>query len=338
MRNNHSRCVLNKILTEMDGFKNNDNVLVLASTNRVEDLDKALLRSGRFDSKIYINKPSRDEQHEIFKLYLDKINLNSKLDKNQLIETLLSKVDNITGADIYNICNRASILATYNHSEHVEENDIYNSIDDILIGIKDDSCDLQDEEKERVAYHESGHALISYLLENTNSPTKISLYPRGGKMLGYTQPKIDTFKLKTQKDYIDNICVLVAGRIGEEIKFEYGSIGGSDDFNKATQIATTMISYFGMSTEFGLINYSLKRSDDNHISDKTRYDIEKASQKIIELCYLATKTILKKYTDQLEKLTSELLSRKELFYEDIIKIIGKNLEDSENMNNVYNNY
>jgi ATP-dependent metalloprotease FtsH len=324
---------LNKLLCEMDGFKDNENIMIIAATNMKSILDKALTRSGRFDRNIIFENPNINERKDLFKLYLNKIKLSvdMKINLNENCKRLAKMTGGLSGADIANISNQ-SIIIHLKNNELDQDNcgatfdDIEQSIDEVMIGMKKTERLMTDKEKKVVAHHEAGHALVSYLLKHTDPPVKVSIIPRGEAALGFSQQEPKDKKLYTQEELNDKICVLLGGRVAEEIIFNEITTGASDDIEKITNIAYTMVSVYGMSSVVGHIYCKL----DESTSNKMRKKIDIEVKKIINKNYKRTIEILTEYKNQLIIIAEHLLKTELLLGDDIQNLIDKDnkLENS----------
>jgi cell division protease FtsH len=308
---------LNKILMEMDGFKDNENIMVMASTNREDVLDKALLRSGRFDTKIYIDKPNKKERVELFNLYLDKITLDDTIDVNELSIKLSLMTPGMTGADISNICNQAVINSISNKKVFVTESALIKSVDDIGIGIEKKSRKVSDENLRIVAYHESGHALLGYILKDGNSPVKVSIIPRGYGNLGYTLPYNNEDTQKTKEQLISEIYALLAGRAAEIVKFNKITTGAGNDFERATNIMRDMVTKRGMYIPFSPSVYVLDRNKAECVSETKRLEIETFVEEKLAIMFKDVISIIETNINELELLANELYDKECITYEDI---------------------
>jgi len=331
---------LNKILAEMDGFNPRDNIMVLASTNRENSLDRALMRSGRFDSKIYIDPPNRKERVDLYKLYLRKIHLNVATNTAPLIygidifaDTIadniadqLSKMSpTATGADIANICNQAAINAASKTRQFVLPEDVFSAIDDVLIGIEKRSKKVVDKELEVTAYHEAGHALIGYLLKDACPPMKLSIIPRGHGIAGYTMPEESDTNNFTTEQLTAQVYGLLGGRCAEIIKFNKATTGASNDFEKATKIVESMITKHGMYDS--PMVYEMNRTSSYCVSDTKRHEIENLIKVKLTNIYDEVLNILRHHSDQLDLLAQKLLDSEYMDYEQI-KELFPDFEDS----------
>lgn len=317
----YNSTTLNKILMEMDGFKENENVMVLASTNRVDVLDKALLRSGRFDTKLYIDIPNKSERIELFNLYLNKIILEEKLDVDNLSIKLSKMTSGMTGADIANICNQAVINTVTDKNVFVTEEALIKSIDDIGIGIEKKSRKGIEKNLRIIAYHEAGHALMGYLLKDGKSPVKVSIIPRGYGNLGYTLPQNNEDTMATLEELLSEIYALFAGRAAEIIKFNKITSGASNDFKKASDLIKDMIINKSMFEQFFPVVYTLDRNDSNHVSENKRYEIECYIEKVLINIYNNVINILENNIDKLDLIAEELYNKEYIIYDDIKRLL-----------------
>ena len=303
MSSHEHNVTLNKLLVEMDGFKENENILVIASTNRIETLDPALLRSGRFDRKVVFDLPNKEERKEILSYYLDKVKIN-----NIDINLLVKKTAGCSGADLSNIINQGAIIATRKGKNEIHQIDIIEAIAEILIGQEKKSRMMNEEEKEIVAYHEAGHAVIAYLLEHTSPPIKISIIPRGIGALGYTQQEDEEKKLYRKIELEERIKVLMGGRIAELIKYGEDKItmGASDDIKKTTQLIDNMYDNYGLE-----LFYQYK-------DNKKIYDIKKT--KLNEL-FNETHKLMNDNWLMVEKIKNKLLINEEITDNEINELL-----------------
>jgi len=310
---------LNKLLVEMDGFSDNENILVIASTNRHKSLDSALTRSGRFDRKLVIDLPNISERQEIFNLYLDKIPLPDIGDIDNFSLKLAKKTSGVSGADVSNICNQAAILAVREESEYVTWDHLERAIDDILIGIEKRSRMMTDTEKKIVAHHEAGHALMGYLLKDCSPPIKVSIIPRGVDALGFSQQEPEEKKLYNKDELLSKVSVLYGGRAAENIMFDSVTTGASDDIERATDILYSMITTYGLNDDMPLLNYSKSRQTNIGI-DKQNIIENQMTDKSNKI-YLWTKDILDSNKELIIKLATSLLENEVLLGDDISKLI-----------------
>ncbi len=332
--NDEREQTLNQLLAEMDGFESNLGVIIMAATNRPEILDPALLRPGRFDRQIIVDKPNVNGREAIFKVHAKKI----KLDKDVDLKKLAQMTPGLVGADIENIVNEAALLAARENSETVNMKHFEESIERQIAGLKKQNRAMREEEKKRVAVHESGHAIIAYLTPNADKVHKISIIPRGVAALGYTQqlPTDDRY-LITKQEMLNMIKVLFGGRIAEEIVLKDISTGAQNDLSRATDIARSIVTKFGMSNTIGLVvleDPAKSRflgsegvfTQKDEISEKTKEAVDEEIKNILNDCYAQSKKILENNLDKLEKLTNLLLEKEEISEEEL-----KNIMENENV-------
>ena len=298
---------LNRLLIELDGFTDNDNIIVFAATNRLEILDKALLRPGRFDRKIEFTLPEKNDRKKIFEYYLSKIDTEENIDS----ELLAKQSFGFSGADIANICNEACILAIRNDQENISHKLLLAALDNILLGPEKKTFKLSPEERTIVAYHESGHACMSYLLKDATKSVKVSILPRGKSALGFSQSEVKETKLKSKEEILAQLCVLFGGRVAEEIFCDSITTGASDDIQKLTKLAYAFIYTYGMN------NYYVHEN----MSDIFKHEIDKKIQAIINTAYIKTKKLLTKHKAIVEQLKTELLEKEILHLDDLEKIL-----------------
>ena len=300
---------LNRLLIELDGFNENDNIMVFGATNRKDILDKALLRPGRFDRKIEF-LPEKDDRKEILKYYLKDLNIDGNLDK--IIENISEKTYGFSPAEISNICNEASIISIRENKDYIDINILNEAIEYIIIGPERRNRNLNDKEKNIIAHHESGHAFMSYTLKNTEIPLKVSIIPRGNSALGFSMSNFSNKKLMSKKDLIDKMCVLIGGRIAEKVFFDDFTNGAYDDIQKLTKIANNYVKVFGMDDDMGNLNYEYNTESGMIIkdfSDKTNEKIDIAIKSLVDLVYSRTLTIIIKHKNLIEKLSLLLLEK-----------------------------
>ena len=322
---------LNKLLVEMDGFKENDNILVIGATNREDSLDSALLRSGRFDRKVIIDPPNVKERKAIFGLYLKKMKLAESLNMEEVTQKMSKITPGFTGADIANICNQAAIIAVRADTEkpqmtleHLEE-----AIDEVVVGMKKKDRLMTKKETEIVAHHEAGHALMGYLLKSTKPPIKVSIVPRGRGALGYSQPEPADKKLYHKKELLAQLMVLYGGRVAEEIFFKDPTTGAWDDIKKATKLARQMVTQYGLSS-LGPRACQLEENaqGSKRIGPDFLNKVEDEVQKILNQQYEATVKLLNENKKYLELIAGKLLEKEVLVKSDIVELVGVDLEDS----------
>jgi ATP-dependent metalloprotease FtsH len=333
-RNSERDQTLNQILTEMDGFYEDDSiVMVFAATNLVSILDPALLRSGRFDKKIYFDLPNKEERVELYKLYINTNNtctLSIDSKNNNIIDFDYEYLSNIsvglTGADISNIVNQAKINAIKNKKTYFSNNDIVHAIDEIMIGREKRERTVLPLELKRIACHEAGHAFMSYILDGIESPLKVSILPRGESALGFSLQKPVDIKLYTNNYLIKQLLVLLAGRSSEKVFYNNLSSGAHDDINKITNIVESYFKDFGMSEKYGPINFNKlgKKSLESYGNYNINKDIIDFVQNLEQICY----RILTENKESLIIISDLLLSNETIDYNDINNNLNQTLENS----------
>lgn len=321
--NDERESTLNQLLTELDGFGPNTGVIVLAATNRPDVLDKALLRPGRFDRHIYLELPTQEERKEIFGVHLRPLKLSKKLD----VDLLAKLSPGFSGADIANICNEAALIAARKKKKEVAQSDFMEARDRIIGGIERKSKIISPKEKEIVAHHEAGHAVVSWYLKNVDALVKVSIIPRG-KSLGAAWYLPEERQIVTKAQFLDQICASLGGRAAEEIIFDEISSGALDDLEKVTKQAYTMVAYYGLDKEIGPISYYDSTGQNERMfgkpySEKMAEMIDKEVQELVITAYERTKNLLTEHKEQLEKLAQLLLDKEVVEIEDLERILGK---------------
>jgi cell division protease FtsH len=321
--NDERENTLNQLLTEMDGFATNTGVIILAATNRADILDRALLRAGRFDRQIHVELPDLNERKEIFKVHLRPLKSESSLD----VDFLARQTPGFSGADIANVCNEAALIAARNDKKVVERQDFLDAIDRIIGGLEKKNKIISLSEKKTIAYHEAGHATISWMLEHANPLVKVTIIPRG-RSLGAAWYLPEERQITTTEQMFDEMCATLGGRAAEEIVFGKISTGALNDLERVTKQAYAMVSYFGMSKEIGNISFydSSGQSDMAFVkpfSEKTSELIDKEVSVLIEEAYTKAKEVLTDNRDGLNKLAKQLLEKEVIFSEDLEVIFGK---------------
>lgn len=321
--NDERESTLNQLLTELDGFGPNTGVIVLAATNRPDVLDKALLRPGRFDRHIYLELPNKEERKEIFEVHLRLLKLSNNVDMD-----LLAKLSpGFSGADIANICNEAALIAARMKKAEVEQEDFMEARDRIIGGMERKSKIISEKEKEIVAYHEAGHAVVSWYLKHVDSLVKVSIIPRG-KSLGSTWYLPQERQIVTKSQFMDQICASLGGRAAEDIIFDEISSGALDDLEKVTKQAYSMVAYYGLDQKIGPISFydSTGRNEQmlgKPYSENMAQQIDKEVHNLVTSAYERTKNLLREHKDELEKLAQLLLKQEVVEKEDLIGILGK---------------
>lgn len=321
--NDERENTLNSLLVEMDGFATDSGVIILAATNRPDVLDSALLRPGRFDRQISIDKPDINGREAIFKVHLKPIKLSREVD----VKKLAAQTPGFAGAEIANVCNEAALIAARKDKKEVEMADFQDAIDRVIGGLEKKNKLISPEEKQIVAYHESGHAVAGWYLEHADPLVKVSIVPRGIAALGYAQylPK-EQFLYQTDQ-LIDEMCMAFGGRVAEDIVFNKISTGALSDLERITKMAYSIVTVYGMNKEIGNISfYDSKQSEYNFqkpYSESTAEKIDKEVKALVDFCYQRTKKLLNDHREQLEIIAKELLQKEILFQNDLERLIGK---------------
>ena len=321
--NDERENTLNQLLTEMDGFGTNTNVIVIAATNRADVLDKALMRAGRFDRQIYVDLPDLNERKEIFKVHLKPL----KIIKNLDIDFLAKQTPGFSGADIANVCNESALIAARKNKKSVGKQDFLDAVDRIVGGLEKKNKIITPEEKETIAYHEAGHAIVSWLLEHAAPLVKVTIVPRG-QSLGAAWYLPEERQIVRTEQMLDEMCAALGGRAAEKIVFNKISTGALSDLEKVTRQAKAMVSIYGLNETLGNITYydSSGQTDYNFskpYSEETAQIIDKEISKIIEKQYSRAIGLLKKSKDKLKKLADRLLEKEVIFKDDLENILGK---------------
>ncbi len=321
--NDERENTLNQLLTEMDGFDSNSGVIILAATNRADMLDKALVRAGRFDRQIHVELPELKEREEIFKVHLRPL----KYDPNLDISFLAKQTPGFSGADIANICNEAALIAARKGKKMVEKQDFLDAIDRIVGGLERKNKVITPEEKRIIAFHEAGHATVSWFCEHANPLIKVTIIPRG-KSLGAAWYLPEERQLSTKEQILDEICATLGGRASEEIVFGKMSTGALNDLERVSKQVYAMVAFFGMSDTLGTISYFDSSGQSEFMfskpySEKTAELIDNEVKKILDEQYNRAKTILTEHMDGLKQLAELLLEREVIFTEDVEHIFGK---------------
>jgi len=307
----------------MDGFGSNSGVIILAATNRADILDKALMRAGRFDRQIHVDLPELKERLEIFKVHLRGLKLMDGFD----IEFLSKQTPGFSGADIANVCNEAALIAARNGKNSIEKQDFLDAIDRIVGGLERRSKIISPQEKRTIAFHESGHATVSWMLENANPLLKVTIIPRG-RSLGAAWYLPEERQITTMEQMLDEMAAVLGGRAAEELEIGKISTGALNDLEKVTKQAYAMVAYLGMSKEIGNLcffdssegaGYNLTKP----YSEKTAELLDAEVKKLIEDSYARALNVLKENREGLVKLAELLLEREVIFAEDLEHIFGK---------------
>lgn len=321
--NDERENTLNSLLAEMDGFSTDSGVIILAATNRPDVLDSALLRPGRFDRQIAIDKPDIVGREAIFKVHLKPI----KVDKDVDPKKLAAQTPGFAGAEIANVCNEAALIAARRNKKKVDSQDFQDAIDRVIGGLEKKNKLISPEEKQIVAYHEAGHAVVGWFLEHADPLVKVSIVPRGVAALGYAQYLPKEQYLYTTEQMIDQMCMALGGRAAEEVIFGRISTGAQNDLERITKMAYSMVTIYGMNDKIGNISYYDSQQGDYNFnkpySEATAETIDQEVRKIITDAYNRTKNLLKERHKELEALAKELLDKEILFQSDLERLIGK---------------
>ena len=319
--NDERENTLNQLLTEMDGFGTNSGVICLAATNRADILDKALMRAGRFDRQINVDLPELKEREEIFEVHLKGLKLSKDLDK----EMLAKQTPGFSGADIANVCNEAALIAARKNKESVEKSDFMDAIDRIVGGLEKRSKIITPQEKRTIAFHEAGHATVSWLLPNANPLLKVTIIPRGNA-LGAAWYVPEEKQLHTTEQMMEEMAATMGGRAAEEIINGTISSGALSDLEKVTKQAYAMVSYFGMSEKVGHLSFYDSHPDGYNFnkpySEKTAELIDSEAKKLIEQAHKMAHEILEQNKSGFTELAELLLNKEVIFADDLEKIFG----------------
>lgn len=318
--NDERENTLNQLLTEMDGFGSNSGVIILAATNRVDVLDKALLRAGRFDRQIYVDLPDLNDRMEIFNVHLRPLKLDDTID----INLLARQTPGFSGADIANVCNEAALIAARHNKEYVTRQDFLDAVDRIVGGLEKKNKITTEDERKSIAIHEAGHASISWVLEHANPLVKVTIVPRG-RALGAAWYLPEERQITTKEQMLDEMCATLGGRAAEDVFLGRISTGALNDLERVTKQAYAMIAYFGMSKELPNLCYynNSEYSFNKPYSENTAELIDKEVKALIDSQYQRAKNLLLEYKDQHNKLARELMDREVILAEDVEAIFGK---------------
>jgi len=322
MSNDERESTLNQLLVEMDGFSGETGIIVLAATNRPDVLDSALLRPGRFDRQISIDKPDLKGREHIFKVHLKPIKISTRVDIHKLAE----QTPGFAGADIANVCNEAALIAARKGKEHVEMEDFQDAVDRVIGGLEKKNKIISPEEKKIIAYHEAGHAICGWYLEHAYPLLKVTIVPRGVAALGYAQYTPREQYLYNTDQLIDQICMTLGGRASEDIFFGKISTGAQNDLQQITRIAYSMVTVYGMNDKVGNVSFydpAAENSFTKPYSEETSKLIDQEVRKLIDIAYEKTKELLVEKKPQVAKLAEALLLKEVLFQSDVENLIGK---------------
>ncbi|MCK6639866.1 MAG: ATP-dependent zinc metalloprotease FtsH [Bacteroidia bacterium] len=320
--NDERENTLNQLLTEMDGFGTNSGVIILAATNRADILDRALLRAGRFDRQIYVDLPDLNERKAIFQVHLRPLKLDHDVD----MDFLARQTPGFSGADIANICNEAALIAARHNKKLVGRQDFLDAVDRVIGGLEKKNKIISKEEKQTIAFHEAGHATVSWMLRYAAPLVKVTIVPRG-RSLGAAWYLPEERSLTTTEQFLDEMCATLGGRAAEEVIFGKVSTGALSDLERVTKQAYAMVTYYGLNPKVGNISYYDSQGGDytfsKPYSEKTAELIDKEVHDMIESMYMKTKQLLMENKDKLTALANKLTEKEVIFKEDLEAIFGK---------------
>jgi cell division protease FtsH len=319
--NDERENTLNQLLTEMDGFGTNSGVIILAATNRADVLDSALMRAGRFDRQIYVDMPDLNERREIFGVHLKPIKISTEID----VDFLAKQTPGFSGADIANLCNEAALIAARHNKTQVEKQDFLDAVDRIIGGLEKKNKIITPEEKKTIAYHEAGHASVSWLLQYANPLVKVTIVPRG-QSLGAAWYLPEERSITTTEQLLDDMCATLGGRAAEQLTFNRISTGALSDLERVTKQAYAMTSIYGLNERVGNISFYDSQGRDaftKPYSEDTAKMIDEEVSKLIESQYQRALELLGQNQDKLAQLADRLLTSEVIFKEDLEAIFGK---------------
>lgn len=323
--NDERENTLNQLLSEMDGFNSDNGVIIMAATNRPDVLDSALLRPGRFDRQILIDKPDLKGRMQVLEVHAKKLKLSDDID----LKVLASQTPGFAGAELANLCNEAALMAARRDKKSVEMIDFQDAIERVVAGLEKKNKLINPHERKIVAFHEAGHAIVGWYLEHTDTVLKVSIVPRGLAALGYTlQTPLEDRFLMTTEELNDKICALLGGRVAEEIVFGRISTGAQNDLERITTMAFAMVAEYGMSKDLGYLSLKDSNNPNNSYgfnkkySEQTAQRIDQAIQDIIKMNYKRTYDLLIQHKDKLEKMATTLLEKEVINHLDIRELLG----------------
>ncbi len=320
--NDERENTLNQLLTEMDGFGTNSGVIILAATNRADILDKALMRAGRFDRQIHVDLPELQERREILEVHLKKIKLAEDFD----VDYIAKHTPGFSGADLANICNEAALTAARKNKEYVEKQDFLDAIDRVIGGLERKTTMMTEEEKRATAYHEAGHAVVSWLLPKANPVFKVTIVPRG-QSLGATWYLPDERYVTTKEQMIEEMCATIGGRVADELHSGQPCTGALSDLEKLTKRAYAMVTYYGMNEKVGNVSFYDSTGSRGYdltkpYSEKTAELIDKEVRELVDMVHEKTRKILTDNFEGFSQLAELLLEKEVIFADDLEKIFG----------------
>jgi cell division protease FtsH len=321
--NDERENTLNQLLTEMDGFGTDTNVIVLAATNRSDVLDKALMRAGRFDRQIYVDLPDLRERQEIFKVHLRPLKVDTKLDTSFLAK----QTPGFSGADIANVCNESALIAARKNKKKVSRQDFLDAVDRIVGGLEKKNKIITPSEKKTIAFHEAGHATVSWMLEHAAPLVKVTIVPRG-QSLGAAWYLPEERQIVRTEQMLDEMCATLGGRAAEQIIFGKISTGALSDLVKVTRQARAMVTVYGLNDKIGNITYYDNNGQSEFgftkpYSEETAKQIDEEISKIVEREYKRALSLLRKHKKKLSELAEHLLEKEVIFKDDLVSIFGK---------------
>ncbi|RFZ81425.1 ATP-dependent zinc metalloprotease FtsH [Mucilaginibacter terrenus] len=320
--NDERENTLNQLLVEMDGFGTDSGIIILAATNRPDVLDSALLRPGRFDRQVSIDKPDLVGREQIFKVHLKPVKLADGVDAKKLS----AQTPGFAGAEIANVCNEAALIAARKNKEAVDMQDFQDAIDRVIGGLEKKNKIISPEEKRIVAYHEAGHAIAGWFLEHADPLVKVSIVPRGVAALGYAQYLPKEQFLYTTEQLLDGMCMTMGGRVAEDIVFGKISTGAQNDLERITKLGYAMVTIYGMNEKVGNVSFNDTQGEyqfNKPYSDKTSELIDNEVRNLINDVYARTKQLLTEKREGLEKLANKLIEKEILFQSDLEELLGK---------------
>jgi len=323
--NDERESTLNQLLVEMDGFTASTGVVVLAGTNRVDILDKALTRAGRFDRQIPIDRPDLEEREEIFQVHLRNVSLKPDLDPKEVSHRMAALSPGMVGADIANICNEAAIFAARRKAEFVELQDFELASERVIGGIAKSKNLMSQQDKNSIAIHESGHAVVGWFLQYADPLLKVSIIPRSSGALGYAQYLPEEMALYSKEALLDKMCAILGGRAAEDLFLDRITTGASDDFEKVTQMAYGMVQVYGMTDSVGIISFNPNKMSEyafKPFSEQTAQQIDTEVRRIIDQQYKRCKDLLSLHKDQVLALSNALFKKETIGYPDLKEILG----------------